>query len=308
MLSAISVIRVLVTGGNGFLGKHVVALGRHYGAETHVLTSNNDKSNEADWCCGDLRDASRINRIIRDLKPEAIIHLAAGGVAYGTGSLEELLAINGGGLGNVLEAASKLKNAPSVVVAGSGFEYAPQERPLDESDSTWPTTAYGISKVAATLVANMYARRLPMSVLRLFSLYGPGEREPRLVPYVIQQAVRGLAVELTSGEQKRDYMFVVDAAEAFWKALLQPPVDGGLRIMNIASGHVTTLRKLIETLAEILRRNGLDPDLRFGAKPYRGDEMMEYTANTNLMRNILPSIPNTTLEAGLEATVKSSCD
>ncbi len=156
-----------------------------------------------------------------------------------------------------------------------------------------------MSKAAATLVAQFYSARLSITILRLFSIYGPGEQEPRLVPYVISRARQGRPIEITAGEQIRDYVYVGDAAEAFWRALVTGHSPGQLRILNVASGCAIKLRAFVETLSEVLRNRGLKPDLRFGAKPYRSDELMHYTANVDLLRETLRWVPSTPLSIGL---------
>ena len=148
-------------------------------------------------------------------------------------------------------------------------------------------------------IAAVYAGRMPITVLRPFSIYGRGESPGRLAPHIIAKARAGEPVDLTPGEQLRDYAGVTDVAEAFWRALAQPPAIGALRTLNVASGRMITLRAFVETLAEALRQAGFKPELRFGARSYRRDEMMNYTADISLLRDTLAWTPATPLESGL---------
>jgi len=147
---------------------------------------------------------------------------------------------------------------------------------------------------------------LPVTVLRPFSLYGPGEAAGRLAPYLIAKVRAGEPVDLTAGEQLRDYAEVGDVAEAFWRALDRPPTNGKLRLLNIATGKSVTLRDFCDILATILRDAGYAPDLRFGARPYRPDEMMDYTADVSLLESTLGWIPATSLETGLRRMIYAS--
>ena len=72
-----------------------------------------------------------------------------------------------------------------------------------------------------------------------------------------------------------------------------------MRVFNVASGEVITLRAFVEAVADALRAAGLAPDLRFGARPHRSDEMMNYTADISLLRTTLGWTPATPLATGL---------
>ena len=290
--------RVLVTGAGGFVGRHVAEMGRRLGAELHVF-GRSAPGEDAAFHGGEIEDAARVAAVVAEVAPAGIIHLAAAGVSYGQSDVRGLCRVNALGLANVLEAASQLASPPAVVFAGSGFEYAPLDRARCESDPLLPNSAYGASKAAATAVASFYAARMPVTVLRPFSIYGAGEPAGRLAAYVIAKTRAGEPVDLTPGEQLRDYAEVGDVAEAFWRALAQPPPIGVLRALNVASGEVITLRAFVEAVADALRGSGLKPDLRFGARPYRSDEMMNYTAGISLLRDTLGWAPSTPLATGL---------
>jgi len=297
---------VLVTGASGFLGTAVCRLGVGLGCRLHGLTRTSISAPGIRVLHGDLSDASIISEIVADLSPDVILHLAAAGVSYGSGQMSELVRVNVLGLTLLLDAAARLANAPVVVIAGSGFEYGPRGRPLQEDDLLAPSSPYGASKAAATMVASGYADRLPVAVLRLFSLYGPGEREPRLAPFVIGEARRGRPIELTGGEQVRDYTFVDDAAEAFWVAASRLAPDRGLRVFNVGSGQPLCLRDFVAEIADVLRGHGIESTLLFGQRPYRTDETMHYVADVSRIGDDLGWRATTPLRRGLEAMVELS--
>lgn len=298
-LAALQGKRVFVTGATGFIGQHVLAQGLNLRAELHALSRTEQRSDAVRWWPGNLLDADRIKHIAAQVRPDGILHLAAGGVAYGAARNRDMLRINVEGLAVLLDAVRDAGISPHVVVAGSGFEYAPQDRPLCEDDPITPDSLYGVSKAAATQLARVYASSFPTTVLRLFSLYGPGEQEPRVVPYVIAQTKRGLPVDLTPGEQVRDYSYVKDAAEGFWRTLASMPTTPGFRVWNLASGVNTTLRSFLELLGQALLERGLTPDLRFGTRPYRSNELMKYIADIRELRTALDWSPPTSLIVGI---------
>ena len=297
-------VPVLVTGGTGFIGQHVLAYGRRSGLNLHNMTLGESAPAPVQNYQADLTSRAQVFEMLEHIRPRAIVHLAAAGVIQGSASFEDMLRINALGLQSLLEAALHLEHPPQIVISGSCYEYAAQDRPLTEADPVIPSSPYGVSKVAALPIAHFYARRLPITWLRLFQVYGPGEPYPRLIPYVIQCARRGERVELTAGAQVRDFTYVGDVAQSFWRALAVPAAPGSLRIINVATGRGVRLHEFVERLAGILQERGFGPDIVFGAKPYRPDELMMYAADISLMRRLLGWVPQTSLEEGLRRTVE----
>lgn len=294
--------RVLITGGSGFLGRRIVQLGLTYGIEVHSASLRADAPGSINHHI-DLTDREHCVALIRKTQPAGIIHLAAGGVRYGSGTFSDLFHVNVVGLEHLFSA---LDHPVPVVIAGSGFEYAPQGQPVDERAPLMPTTAYGASKVAAFGVACGYALRLPVTWIRPFSLYGVGEQSPRLAPYIIEQAIQGQPCELTPGEQIRDYLYIDDAAKAFWMALINTPEKAGMRVFNIGTGTRISLREFVEALGQTLKQFNLSPQLKFGAKPYRPDEIMTYCAEVQQIDLALGWKAETSLQDGLRKMVEAS--
>lgn len=288
---------VLVTGAFGFVGTHVVDVGRGLGVK---LTGFGRTANPfIENCLGDLTDPARVQEVVAQVAPEAILHLGAAGVSYGGNDFAMMLAVNVRGTANLLNAASELPKAPIVICAGSGFEYAPSCHPRRESEALAPHGWYGASKAAATAVVSSHAARMSMTVLRPFSIYGQGEPLPRFAAYIVGQAIAGKPVELTAGEQMRDYTDVGDVAEAFWRALALAPPPGRMRVLNIGTGQEVRLRDFAEGLARRLDTRGIVAKLRFGKRPYRSDEMMHYAPDVGLLRETLGWVPGTSLEKGI---------
>ncbi|MDX2163374.1 MAG: NAD-dependent epimerase/dehydratase family protein [bacterium] len=303
-LSAWAGRRVLVTGGSGFIGRQVIAQGAVAGVELVNISGSGKTVEGAQTLPLDLRHHEQVIEQVRTVKPDAILHLAAGGVSYGTSSLSALIQINVLGLEALLQAADSLPTPPPVVIAGSWFEYSPSGRALHESDPTEPVSAYSVTKVAANAIARHYAGRVPITVLRLFAVYGVGEQLPRLFPSVIDATLRGVPVEMTGCEQVRDYVSVTDAAEAFWRALKTPAAAGApMRILNVGTGQPTPLKRLVLLLADLLRDRGYTPDLRFGVKPYRADENMYGVADVSMLQSVLGWLPSTDYRTGMQALI-----
>ena len=297
-----SVNIVLVTGARGFLGKYVVRRGRDLGFEVHSVSSSGQPLDSTEWKA-DICNSSQLLDVLGSVRPDAIIHLAARGVEYSSVSPEEILQSNILGTLQLFECMERSGLRIPVVVAGSGFEYMPQLRPVSEADPVVPWSVYGVSKNAAVNVARLYASRFPVAVLRIFSVYGSGERPSRLLPYIIACARNGVVVDLTPGLQIRDYIFAADVAEAFWRTLAITS-EPGFQILNVGSGTAVSLRDFAFAVGSQLRRSGIAVELRFGARPYRSDELMHYVANNTRMVEKLGWTPPTTLEDGVGRTLE----
>jgi len=295
--------KVLITGATGFIGRHLVEQGLHTGAT--VITNSRSPAqmcNASAHIVMDLGNRAEVLRVIRELEPAAIMHAASAGVSEKVG-LVDLLRTNVIGTDNLLAAADSLPERPTVVIAGSGYEYAAQSRPLTEDDPVFPTSPYGISKAAAAFCAAIYAKRMPVTVLRIFNVYGPGERLPRLLPYIVENAKLGNVAELTACEQVRDFVYVRDLASLFWRALEFPPKERRLRILNMGSGSPMPLKQFVMLIVGDLRAKGLQPQVRFGTRPYGENEPMYYAAETTQLLRALGTLPATPLEMGIQESV-----
>ena len=294
-------LRVLITGATGFLGPYVVAAGLALGVDVHVFCTGEDIPGVKNWPVR-LEEVRAVTEAVSNIRPEGVLHLAAAGVTYNSSSLADLLTVNVAGLDCLLTAISGVGACP-VVIAGSAFEYAPQQRAIDETDEIGPVTAYGVSKAAATFTAQLYASRMPITVLRIFNMFGAGEREPRLLPYIVGRTKQGLPTDLTPGEQVRDYIYAGDVAECFWRILCAPPASGGLRVLNVGCGRNITLRRFVELIASELKERGLAASPAFGARPYRSDEVMFFTPSVLRLRETLGWLPDCDIKTNMARTV-----
>jgi nucleoside-diphosphate-sugar epimerase len=177
------------------------------------------------------------------------------------------------GVEALLSAAAELATPPAVVHLGSGLEFAPQDRPVREDDPLVPSASrYGAAKAAGAAALGSFAGLLPITLMRPFNVYGAGDTAPRLGTLIIERSRKGEPVEVTAGEQVRDFLHVDDCARAIW--LAADPADEPFRVLNLGSGEPRPLRDYIAAIGAALTTAGHAPDIRYGAVAYRPGEPM----------------------------------
>ncbi len=261
---------VLVTGGSGFVGLPLLAEMARSGEEVHAISRSVPSAEipGVHWHQLDMADGSAIERLMADIAPERLIHLAWY-VEHGRfwSAPENILWVE---RSLHLLRAFVREGGRRIVMLGTCAEYdwSGVEGPLEEARSAVaPSTLYGIAKDSLRRLATAYTHQeqLELAWARLFFMYGPREQPGRLVPSVIRSLLRGETVATTSGEQQRDYVHVDDVAGAL-AALARSQVVGPV---DIASGRATRIRDIV---VEIADQVGASELLRIGELPDRPDE------------------------------------
>jgi len=296
--------RTLVTGTTGFLGSHLVRCLLSLGTEVGVLLRQ--KSNTlriADLLSslrvlyGDLTDVESLQRCLSEFRPDYLFHLAAAGVLPGA-SAETIMRVNVMGTMYLLEA---LQGHPPrrFIYAGSSFEYGEGQN-MSEEHPLQPTAVYGASKVAADILVHTYGRscNLPVVTVRPFTPYGPFEHPQRLIPHIILSALRGEDVQLTGGEQERDFVFVDDVVDGMLRAASL--YEGDNTVFNLCGGKGIAVREVATRVLELM---GNPVRALFGALPYRDGEMWHQSGNNSRAERLLGWKPGTSLEEQLRHTI-----
>ena len=290
-----------MTGGTGFIGSRVVGLGKEIGAHLYVPTRNLHAAGDACFAA-DLTEDAQVVDFVRRIQPQGVIHLAGDGASHLPTSLANLLRVNVVGLNNLLTALALLVPGSPVVVAGSGAEYGPKADLSEEGDPLLPGSAYGISKAAASMLALSYSSRLAIVVLRIFNVFGPGEKEPRLLPSIVKGALAGQPVLLTHGAQLRDYSYSDDIAMSLWLSLTCAPLRCS-PVINVGSGRLISIKDFANRVVDALDSAGLQVALQFGGIPYARDEQMLYAPHIEKMNRVLGWQPDTPIGEALRQSV-----
>ena len=292
--------KVLITGARGFIGVHCLEALLERGFVVHAISSKEHRSRSesaVQWHHADLHNYEHVVRLLLEVRPQYLLHLAWD-VKHGTywSSIENLHWVRSSL--NLLQAFIDA-GGERVVTAGSCAEYDWSYGYCREVVTPLqPATLYGVCKDALQKITTAACRETGVSSAwgRLFFLYGPGENENRLVPSVITALLAGKDALCTHGEQIRDYLYIKDAADAL-VSLLESKVEGPV---NVASGQAVNLRKIIDAAAKAVGRADL---VRYGAIKAAEDDPPLLLAETKKLFQQVDWQPRYSLEEGMQETV-----
>ncbi len=295
--------RVLVTGAAGFLGRHLVRRLVDDGCRTIALGRTLSDQDDGQLRCvaASTQDAALLGKLLVEEEVTGVVHLSAqpdGPLA----SSAELIESNLAGTARLLQAASEMSTPPHVVLASSIKVYGRAEQmPLTEATPLAPTSAYAVAKVAADQLGLLYHEQLglPVTVLRLTQIYGPGQPSGMLVQQFLEAAARGEALRMTKGEQTRDLLYVDDVVDAFRLALTQPSAVGA--VLNLGSGVEVSIADLVKTIGRLAGA----PEPLLGVLPYREGEMWRLFVDPSRARELLGFEARFGIEEGLKRTVEA---
>jgi len=305
---------ILVTGGAGFIGSHIVDRLLDEGFKVRVLDnlSTGEKKNLAQhqnnksfqFIEGDIRNFDLVKNTVKGV--DAVFHEAA--VVSVTRSVEDPILsneVNVTGTVNLLKACVDA-HVKRFVYASSCAVYGDTETlPNHENLAPKPLSPYAVDKLAAEKYAKVFHNVYGLETvsLRYFNVYGPRQKYG---PYsgVISIFINRLLenkppIICGDGKQTRDFINVKDVVEANMLALSKRKAVG--EVFNISTGEATTINKLTETIQKIMGKTSLKP---VHAEPRPGDIKHSYGDITKARRN-LEYNPKVRLEKGLSELVKS---
>lgn len=287
--------RILITGASGFIGSHLCRRMLGCGAELHAVSRKTHNAENAGlrWWRVDLADADAVCRIVSKIRPDVVFHLASH--VDGGRNLEFVLpTLQSNLLSTVhLLIAMARFGCGRLVLAGSMEEPCRAETPV-------PCSPYAASKWAASAYAGMFHSLygIPTIALRIFMVYGPGQRDTRkLIPSVILSLLSGEAPRLTSGNRPIDWIFVEDVIDSLIAAAAATDVGGAT--LDVGSGTAVTIRETVERLVQLVNPS-IAP--QFGAIEDRPRETVRLADTAATERRLGWSI-RTPLDTGLSETV-----
>jgi len=300
--------RVLVTGGGGFIGSHVVRRLLQDGADVYAMTSSvssvtpirlADILDSLTVVEASLADRTAMEHVAATVRPEFVAHLGAyTHVGKSFQRVDENIATNIQGTVNLLLALKG--NYERFIYTGTSEIYGDVPVPFREDGPVNPVSPYSVSKYAGERYCRMFhqAYEWPIVCIRPFNAYGPWQTPDRVIPEIILKGLLGHELKMTEGTQTREFNFAPDLADGFVRALTAPQVDGEL--INLGCGEDVSMRDLATMILDLLG-NPIQP--QFGAIPYRPTEIWRMYCDNTKARTLLDWKPAHSLAEGLAATV-----
>lgn len=301
--------RVLVTGGCGFIGSHLARAAFSHGAEVLVCT---DPEGSCDRLSSDLQitkklvsvtDYEKLREVIREYRPQYVFH-AAGTILRPTfydDATRTLFNVHVNGSLNLVAALSGSLELKRVVALGSLDEYSGKTFPLVETDQGIPSSVYGLSKLLSTKSFEYAAQKekLPAVVLRPAAVYGPGQGLGMFIPSLISSCLKRKEFPMTSGIQKRAFIFIDDLVDAFFHAATENAAVG--EIFNLSGKESIQ----VKTIAEIVSSTcGASELIEYGKIADRANDSLEFSVSIEKAEKILKWKPHTDIKEGLVKTIE----
>lgn len=320
-------MKVLITGGAGFIGAHCIRRLARDGHEICALDNFNDyyprrmKEERIAWLRGevgdftmhelDVADKAAIFSLFDQFRPDVVLHLAAqAGVRYSLENPDAYLQSNLAGFLNVLEACRAFPPQHLIYASSSSVYGANTTTPYAENDNVdHPLSLYAATKKSNELLAHSYAHLygIPCTGLRFFTVYGPWGR-PDMSPMLFAKAIsQGTPLKLFNyGRHRRDFTYIDDVVESIARLLDKAPRvnsnwDGSVssshapwRIYNIGGQRPVELIDYVAILEKLL---GREANLEF--LPLQPGDVIETCADTRELERITSFTPQVTLAQGL---------
>ena len=298
---------VLVTGGAGFIGSHLVDRLVCCGYGVRVIDDLSSgklenirghvESGKVEFVEGDIRDVSVVERCVKDV--DVAVHLAALiSVPFSVEHPKVTFDVNVTGTLNLLRACAEAKVERFVFASSCAVYGEPEYLPVDEEHPTNPISPYAESKLAAEQYCLGFNERELLSavVLRFFNVYGVGQAVndySGVITKFIERCREGLPlVVYGDGTQTRDFVNVSNVVDAILLAMEKNGAEG--EIFNVGFGRAVSVQELAET---VLETAGVDLEIRHD-KPRLGDIKHSY-ADVSKAEKLLGYRPTVSLKAGL---------
>jgi nucleoside-diphosphate-sugar epimerase len=300
---------VLVTGATGFIGSHLTRRLVREGAEVHAVTSTvsaiypprlHDVRDRIVLHGANLTDNSAIAAVVDRAKPRVVFHLGAyTHVGKSWSRVNECIQTNVQGTVNLLQALGR-HDYERFVYTSTSEVYGDIPVPFREDARPSPVSPYSVSKYAGEVFCRMFheGRDWPIVRVRPFNAYGPAQSPDRVIPEIIAKALRKEDLAMTAGRQTREFNYVEDLVEGFYRSGTVPGIDGEL--FNLGGGEEVSMRDLATTILDLM---GNPIDAGIGRLPDRPTEIWQMRSDSSKAAEVLGLPPARPLREGLQQTI-----
>ena len=301
-MAALNTPNLLVIGGTGFIGHHLLKSVQRKGWQMTSVSLNSPTEERfvdgVRYLHFNMADQTLVKKYLR-VDFDYVVNL--GGYInhrlFREGG-RDLIKMHFTTLQNLLEVLPRNKLKRFVQI-GSSDEYGNSPAPQNEELREQPISPYSLAKVASTHFLQMLyqTENFPAVTLRFFLTYGPGQDTERFLPQTIHSCLIDSTFPTSTGEQFRDFCYVDDTVRAILQTLIVPDAVGN--VINIASGKPVSIREMIEKVCSF---TGSGKPL-YGKVNYRTGENMSLYANISKAKRILNWEQTTNLDKGLQKTI-----
>ncbi len=296
---------LLVVGGTGFIGYHLVRVAKNKGWDVTSISLRKPKKQRyvrgVKYLKIDLGNLDQIKKKIKN--PFTYVVNLSGYVDHApffNNKSERITKTHFFGTINLAKAVNK-KKLKKFVQIGSSVEYGEVKAPQKEHQYGLPNSPYSLAKLASTnfLIMLYKTQNFPVTVLRFFQVYGPNQEKNRVIPQIIKGCLNNKKFPVSKGNQVRDFCYIDDVVRAIFSTLLLSETKG--EIFNIGSGKAIKIKKAIYVIKKII---GLGMP-QFGKIKYRQDENMRLYPDINKARLKLKWKPKVSFETGIKILIST---
>jgi len=275
----------LISGASGFIGQSLCARLRADGQNVLAMTSANGDVSSADtW---------------KTLPPARVLYHLAGRSFVPESWMRGPDFVNAN-VGGTEQALAYCRQHGAGLVLASAYVYGiPHRLPIQESDPASPNNPYALSKHLAEQLCEFAAQYqgVVATALRIFNVFGPGQRAKFLIPKVLEQVRAGREIRLLDLTPRRDYVYLGDVVDAFVKA---SEVNAGFYAINVASGRSLSVAEIVDKIQAVAGTRL--PVASDSVKRYQ--EIPDVVADISLANKILGWQPKTSFDAGIEQIMR----
>lgn len=307
-------IKVLVTGADGFIGSHLTELLLEKGYKVKALAYYNSFNNwgwlddlpahsNLEIVTGDIRDPHFVRQIMAGT--QIVFHLAALiAIPYSYHAPDSYVDTNIKGTLNVCQAARELGGIRVLSTSTSEVYGTAQYVPIDEKHPKQPQSPYSATKIAADAIALSFynAFELPLTIVRPFNTYGPRQSARAIIPTIITQILNGTEqIRLGDLTPTRDFNYVKDTCSGFLSIAQSDSTIG--KEINIAANSEISMSEIFEMIKEILDSNVRNLSDEQRIRPAKS-EVLRLCGDNSLITSLTDWQPKYTLEQGLKETIE----
>jgi UDP-glucose 4-epimerase len=289
--------RILVTGGNGYLGRNLVEKLQQLQAEVFVMDIYGTA--DAHTFILDITDAKAVKEMIEKIKPQIIFHLAASlDRNRNFDNYDTIYAINTKGTFNLLDSLKDI-DYENFIFTSTSEVYGDNTPPFKETQIPQPASPYSLTKVYTENLIETFSKtyQKKYTILRLFNFFGKNMSPKFFIPQMIETLRDNQKFEMTKGAQKRDFLYLEDVVQAL---ILSAQKSAQNEIFNVCSAEAVSLKDLV---LEVKNSLNSQSEIVFGALPYRDNEVWNMLGDNTKITSQLGFKPKFNLKTGIRQII-----